>query len=448
MIRHDPVLVAWTTPDYVSRLQHRHPGEVYFVVDSRFKDSPDLKAVDRSAVVFTGFEDLRQALRSIKKDLLSKNLTPKGVACFDCESLIPASFLASDLELPFPNSNAIVRARNKYEAGSLWKESGVPSPSVLLGSSLEDTLDGFRRMQRDVVLKPVSGSGSELVFHCRNEEEVVESLRIMERELSLRASNPLFQPLPSPPGSTLVDPRRVWLVEEFVSGPEFSCDFLLEDDRITVIRETGKIKSSDQTFGSILAYTYPPVYPENFSSAALCDILHRAAGTLGFTWGHFMVDFILHSGHPIIIEMTPRPGGDAIPDLLETATGTDLLELHLNFVATEGHPSKLPSPPGERFASINLFARRKGKVTRINPSPVIAHPRVRAVFLRKRVGDTILLPPESYDHRLLGHTIVSLDSEGDILGLSVQLEELLKVKIVGEVLGGNPADFTDKGISK
>lgn len=443
MIRRDPVLVAWTTPDYVSRLQHRHPEEVYFVVDSRFKDSPDIECLDRSAVIFTGFEDLRQALRSIKQDLLSKNLSPKGVACFDCDALVPASFLARDLGLPFPDTNAIVRARNKYEAGRLWKQRGIPSPSVLLVSGLEDTLEGFRRMQRNVVLKPVSGSGSELVFHCRSEEEVVESFRIMERELPLRASNPLFQPLPSPAGETLVDPRRVWIVEEFVSGPEFSCDFLLEDERITVIRETGKIKSSAQTFGSILAYTYPPVYPEGLSSAPLCDILHRAAGALGFTWGHFMVDFILQNGHPIIIEMTPRPGGDSIPDLLETATGIDLLELHLNFVAAGFHPSKLPSPPGERFASINLFAARKGKIVWIDPSPVIAHPRVRAVFLRKRAGDMILLPPESYDHRLLGHAIVSLDSEEDILTFSTQLEGLLKVKIVGACLDEDPADSND-----
>ena len=447
MTRHDPVLVAWTTPDYVSRLQHRYPEEVYFVVDSSFKGSPDLEGLDRSAIIFTGFEDLRKTLRFIKRDLLSKKLSPKGVACFDCDALIPASFLARDLGLPFPDTNAIVRARNKYEAGRLWKQRGIPSPSVLLVSSLEDTLEGFRRMQRNVVLKPVSGSGSELVFHCRREEEVVESFRILERELPLRASNPLFQPLPSLEGETLVDPRRIWIVEEFVSGPEFSCDFLLEGGRITVIRETGKIKSSAQTFGSVLAYTYPPGYPENFSSAAFFDILHRAAGALGFTWGHFMVDFILHNGHPMIIEMTPRPGGDSIPDLLETATGTDLLEWHLNFVAGFP-PSKLPSPSGERFASINLFAAQTGKVIRIDPSPIIALPCVRTVFLRKRAGDTILLPPESYDNRLLGHAVVSLDSEEDILALSTQLEERLKVEIVGASLDENPADSNDKWISK
>lgn len=448
MIRQDPVLVAWTTPDYVSRLQQRHPEDVYFVVDSRFKDSPDLEGLDRSTVVFTGFEDPRQAILSIKRDLLSKKLSPKGVACFDCDALIPASFLARELALPFPDTNAIARARNKYEAGRRWKESGIPSPSVFLVSGLEDTLDRFRRIQRDVVLKPVSGSGSELVFHCSREDEVVESVRILARELPLRESNPLFHPLPSLTGESLVDPRKTWIVEEFISGPEFSCDFFLEGDRITVIRETGKIKASAQTFGSVLAYTYPPVYPDNFSSRDLGEILHRAAAALGFTWGHFMMDFILHNGQPMIIEMTPRPGGDSIPDLLETATGTDLLELHLDFVAARFHPSKLPSPTGERFASINLFAARKGTVIRIDPSPVIAHPRVRAVFLRKKAGDRILLPPESYDHRLLGNAIVSMDSEEEILPLSIQLEERLKVDIAGACLDQNNTDPTDRWISK
>ncbi len=431
MIRHDPVLVAWTTPDYVSRLHHRHPEKLYFLVDSRFRGSTDLESEVRSAVFFTGFEDLGQAGCAVEQDLLSRRMAPRGIACFDCEALIPASFLARKWGLPFPDPRAILRARNKYEAGTCWKENGIPSPSVFLVSNLSDSLDRFRLMQKNVVLKPVSGSGGELVFHCIREEDVVESVRILERELPLRASNPLFRPLMSPDGEILADPGRVWIVEEFISGPEFSCDFLLEDHRVTLIRETGKIKSSGQTFGSILAYTYPAVYPAPFSSKALCDLLRRAASALGFTWGHFMVDFILQDGHPMIIEMTPRPGGDSIPDLLETATGTDLLGLHLDFAACRFHASSLPSSTGERFASIHLFADRKGKVIRIDPAPLLAHPRVRAVFLRKRAGDTILLPPESYDHRLLGHVIVSLESEGEIPALSHQLEERLKVRISG-----------------
>lgn len=447
MIRHDPVLVAWTTPDYVSRLHHRHPGEVYFVVDSRFKDSPDLAGLDETSVIFTGFEDLKRSLCSIRQDLLSKKLTPTGVACFDCDSLIPAGFLARELKLPFPAMNAILRARNKYEAATVWKESGIPSPSVLLVSSLEESLDGFRRMQRDIVLKPVSGSGSELVFHCVSEKEVIESVRIMLRELPQRASNPLFRPLTSPAGETIVDPKLVWILEEFVSGPEFSCDFFLKGDRITLIRETGKIKAPDRTFGSVLAYTYPPAYPGNFSFADIRDVLGRAAAALGFTWGHFMVDFILFNGHPIIIEMSPRPGGDSIPDLLETATGIDLLKLHLDFVSGGIHQTKFPAHCCERFASVNLFADRSGKIIRIDSSKLLDHPDVRAVFLRKKTGDRVLLPPESYDHRLLGHAVVSLDSYGDISALSAQMAELLNVKI-GGCFDENFVEPTDRWITE
>ena len=60
----------------------------------------------------------------------------------------------------------------------------------------------------------------------------------------------------------------------------------------------------------------------------------------------------------------------------------------------------------------------------------------------------ILLPPESYDHRLLGHAIVSLDSEEDILTLSTQLEGLLEIEIVEACLDEDPADINDQWITR
>jgi hypothetical protein len=189
------------------------------------------------------------------------------------------------------------------------------------------------------------------------------------------------------------------------------------------------VKARGQTFGSVLAYVFPAHYPKGFSFQGLCELLKRAAYSLGFSWGHFMADFIVCDGEVVILEITPRPGGDSIPDLVWLATGKDLLGLHLDFVSGRHQRGDgIPSPSGS-FASINLYAPQNGIIRHLDPSPLLGLLGVRAFFPKKVVGDRIILPPESYDHRLLGYCVVSLEEGMDVVSLAADLQSLLDVSI-------------------
>jgi len=142
-----------------------------------------------------------------------------------------------------------------------------------------------------------------------------------------------------------------------------------------------------------------------------------------------MVDFIVHNGFPVIIEMAPRPGGDSIPDLVEIATGYDLLGMHLDIMSGKFQPPKTLPVPCESFASINLYAPREGIITRLDPSRIFSLPWVKAMFLKKNVGDRIILPPEDYDNRLLGYCIISLDPNYNLTSVCQHLQSLLKISI-------------------
>jgi biotin carboxylase len=427
----EPVIVVGTTPDYVRKIYNKYPETVLFVLDLRFQGDPFLEGIEKSALLFSSLEDFEQTMHVVDLNLSTNNVSPQGVACFDCESLIPAARLAHHLRLPFPSLEAIAHARNKFEARSLWKKAGILTPAAAIASNLNETLDFFRCIKRTMVLKPVSGSGSELVFKCDDEEEIKRAVRIMKDELLRREANPLFRPIPIPSKTIPIDPCRSWIVEEFVSGPEFSCDFMFQNGQIMILRETGKIKALDQLFGSVLAYTFPPSYPERFSGENLFYVLKRAAVSLGFIWGHFMADFIIpDDGLPVIIEMTPRPGGDSIPDLVEIATGYDLLGMHLHIMSGKFEPPEEFSMPPESFASINFFAPKEGKIIYLDTSRIFPLPWVKAMVLKKNVGDRIVFPPADYDNRLLGYCIVSLDLNSDLFSVSQYLQSLFKISIV------------------
>ena len=424
------VAVIGTTPDYISKLHYQHPGEIVFFADAPFEGHPLLKRIPSSSLLFTDQSNFDMVYQKACSYLSNKRLSLKGIACFDCESLLLASYLASRIGLQFPSSQSITLARNKFESKKLWLSKGVPTPAAVLTRDLTETLTFFQVHQKNIVLKPISGSGSELLFHCRSEEEVIKAVSLMQEELPRRRSNPLFQTFSVTLDGSHVNPCGSWVAEEFIPGPEFSCDFTLHAGRIQLIRETGKVRATDHPFGSVLAYTFPPRYPEGFSKEALEKALAKTVDSLGFDWGYFMVDYILRDGRPVVLEVTPRPGGDSIPDLIKTATGRDVLGIYLDFA--RGNlplPHERPLLAPESYAAINLFARKEGSVVAIDGSRIISIPGVKKLVFKKSVGDRVILPPKDYDNRFLGYCIVALEPSADVAAEALRLESLMRVSI-------------------
>ncbi len=423
------VLVVGTTPDYVCRLQKDARTPLVFLIDESFRDDSRLRDVPPSKLIFARLDGPDAKLDKISTALASREVTPVGVACFDCESLLLAGRIASALNLPFPPRQAIVRSRNKFESRRMWTAGGISSPCAALASDVETTLFFFRAHGENIVLKPVSGSGSELLFHCTTESDVTCAVATMQDQLPLRRTNPLYAPFHDPVRGWEIDPCRSWIAEEFVSGEEFSCDFVYQRDEIILIRETGKVKAPDKPFGSVLAYTFPPSYPEDFAKERLLDMLRRAVQSLGFDWGFFMADYVVRAGMPVLIELTPRPGGDSIPDLVKIAAGRDTLSIYLGFVTRAFlHPARGTMRPLS-YASVNLYAPCEGTIMRLDGSGIKGLPHVKGLVLKKKEGDCVVLPPKDYDHRLLGYCIVATEPDADLMAECRRLEELFIVSI-------------------
>ena len=424
-----PVLIVGTTPDYVAKLYQRFSGSLLFLTDRRFQEDPLLSQVPRSSLIIASLQEFEEACRKTRDSLRTPLTIPGGIACFDCDSLLLASRLGSELGLRVPPWEAVARCRSKFETRKTWAGRSVASPLTSIVSSLAETIAFFRARGENVVLKPLAGSGSELLFHCQDEPDLRKAVTTLEEELPKRRGNPLFRPFPNPVGDSLIDPCGGWVAEEFIPGPEFSCDFVLQDEEILFIRETGKIKATDKPFGSVLAYTFPPRYPAGFQKRILEETLKAATKSLGFDWGYFMVDYILHQGRPTLIEMTPRPGGDSIPELVSAATGVDTLALYLDFV--QGYfkkPEEALLPP-ESFASLNFYAPMEGQVQVLDGSKVQDCPHVKKLFFKKKKGDGVILPPKDYDNRLLGYCIIEARPGLDLAVETRRLEQMLELRI-------------------
>jgi hypothetical protein len=145
-----------------------------------------------------------------------------------------------------------------------------------------------------------------------------------------------------------------------------------------------------------------------------------------------MVDFILTDEGISLLELTPRPGGDCLPHLIRHSSGLDMIGLALD--VAEGKQLRLPEMSSWRsLVGLRLFARKNGTLTRIDAERLRSDKRVLEAVLKRGNGHQVLMPPDDYDSRLLGHVIFEPNSwarvESECDELAAKLELNMETKL-------------------
>lgn len=416
------IIVVGTTTDYIDLIERGFPGRAVFLTDPRERARGYEPAPAEDGEVLCDLGRPRQAVGELLKHLRRWNQQAAGVACFDCESLTLASAVAAAVETPFPSTEAICAARSKYTSKLLWKRAGLPCPEATLVNGETEAVSFLQRLGGPAVLKPLTGSGSELVFLCHTPSDCRQAVEMATARLAEHANARMY----AAEGTDAPDPRRTLVAEEFVAGDEYSCDFILDGGRVEIIRLAYKIPAERQSMGTIAAYLLPAESPTGIDRNGLADQLRDAAQALGLTRTVGMVDFIVRDGRALMLEMTPRIGGDCLPFLIRQSCGLDMLGLALDFA--EGLPTTIPPPDRwRRLAGVRLFARTPGVVKEIDDTALRGDGRVREIYFKRRPGHRVILPPDDYDSRLLGHIIFEPSSPADAAAEAAAVAEKLIV---------------------
>ena len=394
------VLVVGTTSDYIEWIRKIRPGQALFLTEPKVREKATEPCPDNGEEILCPICDIDAAVQALNHHKKIFGVTLSGIACFDCESMETTSILAEKMGLPYPNIETIRNSRDKYISKLLWRQCQIPCPQTCPVNTEMEVLNFLDQVPAGIVLKPFCGSGSELVFKCVTRRQCDTAFNAVTDGLAARTGNPLFKPTDA--GSFQM------LAEEWVAGPEFSCDFLMEKDRAVILRKTQKIKVDSRPFGTISGYAICPETDDDErmpSNEKLSNLFHRAARTLGIKTGICMVDFILRHKKPVLIEMTPRPGGDCLPFLLKEAGNIDIIGLTLDAaqgVAWKNEKIGHYSP----LVAFRIHARRNGILKRINTAAVENDKRVKRIHLIHPPGHRVTMPPQDYDSWLLGHMII------------------------------------------
>jgi biotin carboxylase len=420
------ILVVGTTPDYISYIDERYSGRALFLTDSSQRACARDKALDVDSEITADLSNRANVLEKLQIHLKTYNQTLSGITCYDCEWLTLTAELAQQHGLLYPSPEAVRTARSKFLTKRRWVEHRVCCPASELLHTGRDALDFYKRYG-SIVLKPRTGTGGELTFLCRDAFDVSTAFRAIKLGLAQRNRHPLYNEDVASQFRSQKD--HPILGEDYITGREYSADFIVDGDRVSVIRVAKKLHQTGHPFGTTMAYVLPATLPEAISFDYFSLSLRNAAHALGLINALCMADFKINKDKVVFLEMTPRIGGDCLPPLIRQSSGLDTIGLALDYAV--GNPTIVPpQSQWKKLVGLQLFAKHGGRFTGIDVKSLENHPHFREVFVKRRPGHKIDLPPDDYDSRILGHVIFEPQSGICLLEQCASMFD--KVKVIVE----------------
>ncbi|MFD5075688.1 ATP-grasp domain-containing protein [Streptomyces sp. NPDC058371] len=215
-----------------------------------------------------------------------------------------AAALAGRLGLPGPDADAVRACRDKAEQRRRLARAGVGVPDFAVVDEVAGAVIAAQGFGVPVVVKPVQGSGSLGVRLCSDLDEVAEHARtLLAATVNERG---------------VAAPRRI-LVEEYLSGPEFSVEVFGTEAVATVAKHVGPLPVFVE-----VGHDVPAALPAE-RERALRETAVGAVRALGLGWGAAHVELRLEESGAKVIEVNPRLAGGMIPELVRRACGIDLV---------------------------------------------------------------------------------------------------------------------------
>ena len=195
-------------------------------------------------------------------------------------------------------------ATNKYDMRRAFRAAGVPCPGFLKVSAppAEEDLTG---MTYPMIVKPTDRSGSRGIFKVTNYGELCAAI----------------------PAATEASFEKCAIVEEFIDGPEYSCESISFEGTHHVLALTQKFTTGAPHFIET-GHREPSDIPESLHPA-IHKAIRTALDALHIRCGASHAEFKLTpSGEVRIIEIGSRMGGDCIgSDLVYLSTGMDYMAM-------------------------------------------------------------------------------------------------------------------------
>lgn len=213
-----------------------------------------------------------------------------------------AAKIASVLGLPFNSIDTIENIRNKYKMRSILRDAGIDPTEGKEVKTYDDIKSFADNYGYPVVLKPIDGWASIGVSVISNESEIQNAIEWFETWAS----------------------EYQMYVEQYLNGDEYSVEAFSENGEHRIICITQKFKETKHFVE--LGHCVPAQLDQSLNNS-IHELVSKSLSSLGINYGGSHTEIIVTENGPKIVETHVRLGGDFIPDLIELASGIDLMDL-------------------------------------------------------------------------------------------------------------------------
>jgi hypothetical protein len=216
------------------------------------------------------------------------------------------------------------------------------------------------------------------------------------------------------------------VIESCAEGEDVSGDGFIVDGRAEVVI-TRKHKTGFVPMGHELPTTLS--WEER---RGVVTALESTCAALGYLDGPIDFDARVSGARALILEMSPRLGGNAIPEIIERACGVSLYDIALNRAL--GRPVAFPPLTVDRRCASWIFGSRcKGKVETIAAASEVMSriPWVFSCDIHVKPGDEV----RAFEHsgNALGRVLFDLEGSATFGAAVEELTDVVGLEVLPEV---------------
>ena len=243
-------------------------------------------------------------------------------------AVITAARIAEVLGLPGPSPDAAVLLTQKLAFRAFLQDAGLACPLVIRitdGLRLDGGLFGSAKW----LLKPNCSSGSKGIFIVNDEAEYYSRV-VDSRSFSLDGEA---------------------FLEEFLEGSQHTCEGVLEGGKVVLALLTDRDTASPP-YTATRGHRVPSRLPAHVQAEALSTI-ESVMARLGVSDGPFDCDFVATRDRVVLIEITPRLGGNSLSSLFKAALDFDLVAYAVTTACGDLYP--VPPSTSPKPAAIKIL---------------------------------------------------------------------------------------------
>ncbi|WP_160673580.1 ATP-grasp domain-containing protein [Clostridium sp. C8-1-8] len=306
---------------------------------------------------------------------------------------------------------AAFKCRNKKETRRALSDTGINSVKYKLIHSVDEAIISLTEIPLPVVIKPSNDAGSKMVYCCQTLDDVRSAV---ESILSC-ASNLVGQKL-----------DEEIILEEFLTGPEFSVETYTFDKETRIIAITAK-KVLSPFFPIEAGHTVPANLDDHIVKE-IEAVVKAAVSALKIDFSITHIEVKLTPTGPKIVEINARPGGDNIPTLVEMATGFNLHKIALLISLGLPIDNVIPKQPEADSASIRfLMSHADGRIEIDKQLIILDNPSVTQTNITVSDGDLVEKTTSNYNR--LGYFIVKGTNTKHAEDIAEDLLSKINIKI-------------------